>query len=326
MANKKADPESIADILLEEAKDLPQGTLPHDAMNKAIFKHNEVLRGFLQNYVDESFIKELDLSSISALPTEFVSDALSKRFSDTIKMIRWKGQEAYILLILEFQSGKDIWIPVRILAYTALLWLDLLQYKKVKKQGLPPVFPIVIHSGATKWNNILTVQDLIASCPKSLLKYQPQNCALLIDEKLITDEILNNNSDFYALYLLLKRAKTPTEMRDLLIKYKEKLSDPSHYELLKVILAILKTVYRQFNKDADEHDLRFASLEEAVTMLDNTAIDWKKNMQEQFYNEWKNDGKREDALAMLKKGFSFEVIGEITNLPLEEIEKLKASK
>ncbi|MBQ7456585.1 MAG: hypothetical protein IJS54_03120, partial [Desulfovibrio sp.] len=75
--------------------------------------------------------------------------------------------------------------------------------------------------------------------------------------------------------------------------------------------------------DAGASNIRFASLEEAVKMIDSTGIDWKKNMQEKFYIEWKNEGKREDALAMLHKGFSPEIIGEITDLPQEEIEKLQ---
>ena len=86
-------------------------------------------------------------------------------------------------------------------------------------------------------------------------------------------------------------------------------------------------------------------------MIDNTAIDWKKNMREEVKKEMqeelkkemqeelkkknmqekicielKNEGKREVALAMLHKGFSPEVIGEITKLPLAEIEKLQAQR
>ena len=42
--------------------------------------------------------------------------------------------------------------------------------------------------------------------------------------------------------------------------------------------------------------------------------------------EAKREGKQEDALAMLKKGFSLEVIGEITNLPLAEIKMLEEQR
>jgi len=65
-------------------------------------------------------------------------------------------------------------------------------------------------------------------------------------------------------------------------------------------------------------------------MIEDTGIDWKKNTQEYFLNQFKMEErlntKREDALAMLHKGFSPELIGEITKLPLEEIEKLQAQR
>lgn len=164
--------------------------------------------------------------------------------------------------------------------------------------------------------------DLISPVAHRILKYQPDNLALLVSEHVIQDEVLNKNSDFYALFLELKRAKTPMAMRDAIEKYKEKLADPEHFELLKTVIAVIKTLYKCFNTDADASDIRFSSLEEAVAMIDSIAIDWKKNMRDEFYKE----GKKDDALAMLQKGFSLELIKEITKLPLAEIEKLEAQK
>ena len=137
---------------------------------------------------------------------------------------------------------------------------------------------------------------------------------------------MNKNSDFYALFLELKRAKTPMAMRDAIEKYKEKLADPEHFELLKTVIAVIKTLYKCFNTDADASDIRFSSLEEAVAMIDSIAIDWKKNMRDELCNEWKNEGKKEDALAMLQEGCSLKFIEKITKLPLAEIEKLEAQK
>ena len=327
---KEKEKAKLSDILEEERKNLPSGVPPYDAMNKAMFKHREIIQSFLSNYVDEDFIKDLDLSRIEDLPSEFVSEQMRKRYSDCIKKINWKGEDAYLLLILEFQSTKDIWIPVRILAYTALLWLDLLEQKIPMKDGLPPVFPIVLYSGTEKWNATLSVRNLISPVAHRILKYQPDNLALLVSEHVIQDEVLNKNSDFYALFLELKRAKTPMAMRDAIEKYKEKLADPEHFELLKTVIAVIKTLYKCFNTDADASDIRFSSLEEAVAMIDSIAIDWKKNMRDELYNEWKNEGidegKKEVAFAMLQEGFSLKLIEKITKLPLAEIEKLEAQR
>jgi len=51
-----------------------------------------------------------------------------------------------VLLLLEFQSREDPWMAVRILVCTALLWQNLIKTGAVsEKEGLPPVFPIVIY-------------------------------------------------------------------------------------------------------------------------------------------------------------------------------------
>ncbi len=125
---------------------------PWDAINKAAFNHPEVLRDFLRLYVDEAFVKELDLAKPEPLPAEFVTEAMRKRYNDYIRKIHWKGSDAYLLLVIEFQTKKDPWIPVRVLAYTALLWLDLIETGNVTiKTKHPPVFPIVLYSGSESW-------------------------------------------------------------------------------------------------------------------------------------------------------------------------------
>ena len=325
------DKDELAKQLFEESRFLAPGTLPHDAMNKAAFVHPEMLESLLRFYIEEPFIQDLDLKHIEPLPNEFVTETMRKRYSDCIRKVRWKGRDAYLLVILEFQSTKDIWIPVRILAYTALLWLDLINNKLVTmEEGLPPVFPIVMHSGAETWNHPLSIHALLSPIAKTLLMYQPNNLALLVDEKTITDEVLNKNSDFYALYLELKRAKTPMAMRETINKYKDILGKPEHKELLKTIIAIVETLYKRFRQDAGASNVRFASLEEAVTMIENTGINWEKNTQEYFLNKFKMEErlktKREVALAMLQEGLSIEMIGRITKLPLAEIEKLQGQR
>ncbi len=197
-------------------KDAP----PWDAINKAAFKHSEVLRDFLRLYVHEDFVKDLDLSSPEPLPSEFVTETMRKRYNDYIRKIRWKDSDAYLLLILEFQSSTDTWMPVRILAYTALLWLDLIEKGFVSAETkLPPVFPIVLYSGKEKWEEPLDIEHLLSPTAMRIVKYQPSNLSLLIREDLIKNELLNENSDFYALFLLIRRANSIKDFRKLITKY-----------------------------------------------------------------------------------------------------------
>lgn len=67
-----------------------------------------------------------------------------------------------MLLLLEFQSREDPWMAVRILVCTALLWQNLIKTGAVsEKEGLPPVFPIVIYNRSKPWNAAQDVADLL---------------------------------------------------------------------------------------------------------------------------------------------------------------------
>ena len=47
-----------------------------------------------------------------------------------------------------FQDTLDHWMTLRTLSYTTLLLLDLVKTENVReKEGLPPVFPIVVYNG-----------------------------------------------------------------------------------------------------------------------------------------------------------------------------------
>ena len=88
-------------------------------MNKAAFVHAEMLESLIHYYVEEPFINELDLKHIEPLPNEFVTETMRKRYSDCIRKVRWKGRDAYLLIILEFQVPRIsgflyVFLPTRL--------------------------------------------------------------------------------------------------------------------------------------------------------------------------------------------------------------------
>ena len=267
--------------------------VPHDSMSKAMFEHPEVLKDFLQHYVPVDFIDQLDVTTFEPLPTEFVTEDMRKRYADFIRKIHFQGQDAYLLLILEFQSTIDPWIPVRILVYTALLWLDLITTKQVtKKTGLPPVFPIVLYSGEAAWNDPLDIAHLLSPLAQQLLKFQPSNYALLVSENTVSDVDLHNNAGMYSFFLKIRRAKTSKQVLAVLLQHKDVLTQPQHQELLKTILSVLRVLYLQFNPDAEE-TTHFTTLGEVENMLQNTTTNWKVNTIKECLPEWKEEARKE---------------------------------
>lgn len=76
--------------------------------------------------------------------------------------------------------------------YVACFYSELLKQKAiVPRQGLPPVFPVVLYNGAKPWTAPLNIYDMIRPEPPSFLQvYQPRLRYYLVDEGRYTNEEL----------------------------------------------------------------------------------------------------------------------------------------
>ncbi|WP_417291986.1 Rpn family recombination-promoting nuclease/putative transposase [Desulfovibrio porci] len=147
---------------------------PHDPSFKAFFSVPEMVASLLRDFVPEDFIVDLDFSTLERCSGDYVTDDLRERHGDVVWRVCWKDSWGYFLLVLESQSRKDPWMAVRILAYTALLWQDLIKTGAVsEKNSLPPVFLIVIYNGSKPWNAAQDVADLLAPQAGRLLTISP---------------------------------------------------------------------------------------------------------------------------------------------------------
>ena len=113
-------------------------TISHDAAYKLLFSFPVMVRDLLVGFVPHDWVAELDLSTLERWSDSRVSDDLRQRHQDRVWRVRFRGQWLYVLVLLEFQSSVDRSMAVRILAYTALLYQDLL---RAGAGSLPAVFP-----------------------------------------------------------------------------------------------------------------------------------------------------------------------------------------
>jgi len=122
----------------------------HDSGYKKLFANRTIFRQLLETFVNEPWVKELDFSQAETLDKSFVADHYKATESDLIYKVRVRGHEAYIYLLLEFQSSVDRFMAVRVAYYILSFYMDYLaNYKKVEK--LPALFPIVVYNGSDKW-------------------------------------------------------------------------------------------------------------------------------------------------------------------------------
>ena len=141
-------------------------------------------RDLLDGFVSGDWVAELDLSTLERWPASQVGDTLREHHQDRVWRVRYRHRWLYVLVHLEFQSTVDRTMPapeclcrgaVRVLAYSALLYQDLL---RASAEPLPPVLPVVLHHGPGRWTAATEVSELAAPSG-AFLAPVPARAALL---------------------------------------------------------------------------------------------------------------------------------------------------
>lgn len=188
----------------------------YDALYKRLFSDPHLVAQLLRGFVEEPWIDDLDLDAMTRVNGEFHTDKGAERHSDMVWRIQRKsGGDAYLLLMLEFQSTQDRWMALRIMVYAGLLWQHLIETKAVPPDGrLPPVFPVVLYNGNTRWNAACKLEDLIALPPDSpLWPWQPAAQYQIIDEGAYPVDALARRDTLAALTFRLENSRNPSHIQ-----------------------------------------------------------------------------------------------------------------
>ncbi len=114
-------------------------------------------------------------------------------------------------------------MALRILVYIGLLYQDLVKSKQLLENGrLPPVFPVVIYNGASRWQAPLEVADLIEAAPGGLANYRPRLRYLLLDEGSYAGKTLEPMENLVAALFRMENTQAPQELQrvvQLLIRW-----------------------------------------------------------------------------------------------------------
>ncbi len=141
-------------------------TTQHDNSYKLLFSHPQMVKDLLIGFVKEAWVEQLDFSTLEKVSGSYVSDELRDREDDIIWRVRWGEDWLYVYLLLEFQSSIDKYMAVRVMSYLGLLYQDLVRQKTFTPNGkLPPVLPVVLYNGETRWSAAQNVAELVEQVP-----------------------------------------------------------------------------------------------------------------------------------------------------------------
>ncbi len=149
---------------------------------KQLFSHPRMVRDLLDGFVARGWCEALDRDTLTALPARYVGPDLRQRYADFVWRVRFRDGR-WLYLVLEFPSNVDRSMAVRMLTYTGLLYLRLINEGVLHEHGaLPPVLPIVIYNGRTRWTAPTDLADLMEKTDvAALARYKPSQRYFLLD-------------------------------------------------------------------------------------------------------------------------------------------------
>ena len=254
----------------------------HDATYKLLFSHRRMVADLLRGFLPGGAALGFDFDTLEPLSAAHVGRALDRREGDLMWRLRARsaadGGWVYVLVLLEFQSGVDRRMALRVLTYTGLAW-EGLSRRTARGTPLPPVVPMVIYNGASPWTAPEDVAELIAPAPAALARLQPSNrCVVLDIQRASINRLPVDNT--VSLQVALERSM-PSEAPGLLRRAGALLAGPEHAELRT---AFAEWVWRSWTRDyglpTDEslrgELVRMAADGEVETMASLMVEKWKK--------------------------------------------------
>jgi hypothetical protein len=274
----------------------------HDHSYKLLFSHPEMVRDLLLGFVHETWVTELDFTTLERVNTSYISEDLRRREDDIIWRVRRADDWLYIYLLVEFQSQPDPWMAMRMLVYVGLLYQELIKGGHFTASGkLPPVFPLVLYNGEQSWRAAEHTAELIEALPGGLVDYRPDLRYLLIDENRYAGQAMPGTENLAAALFRLENSQAPQELQAMVKTLSQWLYAPEQASLRRAFTVWLKKVLLPARiPGVDMPEL--ADLNEVNTMLAERVMEWTRQWKAQGMQEGLEKGREEGLEKGLEKG------------------------
>lgn len=151
----------------------------HDQSFKLLFSLPLVVEQAIRRFINSDLADDLDFERMESLATERTAPGLIRSHADLLWKIHFRGSTRYLILLIEFQSEPDRYMPVRILYYIAIAYHSLVAAKvrprKLAPGGmLPPALAMTIYNGRERWTAPDELLDLIEPARGWLASRQPR--------------------------------------------------------------------------------------------------------------------------------------------------------
>ncbi len=305
----------------------------HDTGYKELFSYPELVQQLIEGFAPAEIADIMDLTTLKLSNGNYITPLFEEKLEDLVWSvnINWQGkqQEAYLYLLLEFQSSVDHSMPIRLMHYVACFYDHLLKNKTTTPgKGLPPVFPIVLYNGVQRWSAATDIYDMVTPEPPVFLQpYQPHLRYYLIDEGAYSDtELAEKQSSLSAVFSIEKASNRLDNLQqavDRVVMHVK--NDPNKKRLDRVITRWLKRHLQRLDASVNLQQLN--SLVEEQDMLSENLqrmIDNERMHSEQIgMQKGEKQGVEKAARNLITMGMPDEHIIQATGLTREEIQALR---
>ena len=300
----------------------------HDKMFKKMTESLSDIEALLHRTLPKPLLNALDLSHLQLDETQYGDNRFNESRSERVVKTRMKKKksspdakqeylETDIYILFEHKSELEIKIFIQLLYYMCMMWqLDL-------KNDKPPrvIIPVVFYHGKQEWSLPLEFKgqfDVDDSIQDYLLNFRyvlfnTKNWNLSDEER----EEIDRNLFLMSALSVLKHAfsKGNESVLPLFRIWTETGSASDKEEFLYIINYIIDT--KKLSKKEMNELIMQSKIDGGETMAT-----WLEKEIEEKLNQGRQEGLREAALRMLKKGVDIKTIAECTDLSKEEIKKL----
>lgn len=307
---------------------------PHDKLIRSLLANKNHVKEIIETYLSPQVLALLDLNHLEQQPDTFIDARHRMHQTDILFKTRCKNnnEDAYIWILIEQQTDPDVWLPLRIFTYIAVIWDTLRKKSKSRSKSvkIPFIFPLVISNAAKAYPYSLNLRDLIEpEAARPLFDELFKNPVQLIDLPAISDkelrEKLQHRVHAEALLLTLKHIYKDNlqEYLENVLLHSLRILDTQGYR--DEVANLLYYIYNEGNLNDKGYFFAFLhqkfskDVEEEVMSLGQQAI---KEADLQATRR----AFQETALRMLDEKCDIQLISRVTHLSYEEIKQLAKKK
>jgi hypothetical protein len=252
-------------------------TQPHDTGYKLLFSDPTIVRDLVRGFIDDAWLAQLDFSTLERVNGQYVTQDMRQREDDVVWRVKSGERWLYLYLLIEFQSSVDRFMALRTMVYVGLLYQDLISQKQLGPDGLlPPVLPVVLYNGESRWRAPTSLAALLPKVPAFLAPLQPQMEYVLIDEGAYPASALSTlPSNLVAAIFKLERPQHPEEVRRILAEVLDATKGPEYAQVRRIIALWIRAALkrnRRYSIELPELD----DLQELSVMLSQRIEEWAK--------------------------------------------------